>query len=143
MQVNPFYPIDGKKYQVKNELCIDLASEGVPDQATAVIVYATISLKGLDDLSREDSTQAIAARLFDQFSAGGYRDELILSTKGPIGEINRKVFCRRGKGVSSNSENILLPVACIDYGKVLIRFKTPLFPRDEVFVQIVGYYRLW
>ena len=148
----PFYPIKGKKYRVEEELCIDLANEGVPDQATEVIVYATISMIQSDDLSEEESLPfplgshwSAMTHFFDELAIRSQirrKVELIVSTKSPNGVIERKVFCRGGKGVKScNSENISLPVPCNGDRIVRIFFKNQWKSLDKAFVQIAGYYR--
>ncbi|XP_068674376.1 interferon-induced very large GTPase 1-like [Montipora foliosa] len=128
----PFYPIKGKEYRVEEELCIDLANEGVPDQATEVIVYATISMMQADDLPKMEAkafeelfTWAVFNSPELQVLSQNRREvELILSTKSPNGVIERNVFCRGGKGVKScNSENISLPVPCNGDRIVRIFFK--------------------
>ena len=147
----PFYPIKGKEYIVQEELCIDLANEGVPDQATEVIVYATISMMQVDDLSKievkafQQKVWMLAFSSPDEFQALSQKCrevELIVSTKSPNGVIERNVFCRGGKEVkSSNSENISLPVPCNGDRIVRIFFKGQSTLLDKAFVQIVGYYR--
>ena len=148
----PFYPIKGEEYRVEQELCINLANEGVPYQATEVIVYATISMMQADDLPKMEakafqqkvlmSAFSLPDRELQALSQKRRELELIVSTKSPNGVIERNVFCRGGKGVKScNSENISLPVPYNGDRIVRIFFKGQSTLLDKAFVQIVGYYR--
>ena len=140
----PFYPIKGKEYKVEEELCIDLANEGVPDQATEVIVYAMIKH---DDVLEEltSAIRALSSSIDGKeaaFSLLRREVKLIVSTKSPNGVIKRKVFCHSGKGVKCcNSENISLPVPCNGDRIVRIFFKGQSKSFHKAFVQIAGYYR--
>ena len=146
----PFYPIKGKEYRVEQELNIDLANEGVPDQATEVIVYATISMI---QFSKEEISASLPSPWLYAVS-GSVTEwqllsqirrevELIVSTKSSNGVIERKVFCPYGtEGVKScNSANISLPVSCNGDRIVRIFFKGQSKSVDKAFVQIAGYYR--
>lgn len=121
-------------YPVETELRIDLASEGVPDQATEVIVYVTISGRLLTE--REEQLESAFLRLFHP------EVELIVSTNSPNGVIERKVYCDYdGQVRSCNSDNISLPVACNGDRIVRIFFKDQNKGLAVASVQIVGYYR--
>lgn len=142
----PFYPIKGKVYPVEKELRIDLASEGVPDQATEVIVYVKVSVR----LRTELPESRYAPPPFLQFVGlmSGLLGllhpevELIVSTNSPNGVIERKVYCRGGEKVQScNSDNISLPVARNGDRIVRIFFKNQYAGLAVASVQIVGYYR--
>ncbi|XP_068761993.1 uncharacterized protein [Montipora capricornis] len=129
----PFYPIDGKVHHVEEELCIDLASLGVPDQATEVIVYATIFMS-------KDYPDLRILGLADSLPKPGV--ELIVSTNSPNGVIERKVYCRGDAEVPScNSENISLPVPSNGDRIVRSYFKNRSPFISVASVQIVGYYR--
>lgn len=139
----PFYPIKGKVYPVEKELRIDLASEGVPDQATEVIVYVTISVRLLTELQKSRDASSRFQTLALVLSAQFHREvELIVSTNSPNGVIERKVYCRGSEKVQScNSDNISLPVACNGDRIVRIFFKDQRKGLAVASVQIVGYYR--
>ena len=127
-------------YPVETELRIDLASEGVPDKATEVIVYVTISGRLLTEL--HESRYAYL-RLASALSGLFHPEvELIVSTNSPNGVIERKVYCLGGGKVRScNSDNISLPVACSGDRIVRIFFKDLDKRLAVASVQIVGYYR--
>lgn len=132
-------------YPVEKELRIDLASEGVPDQATEVIVYVTISVRLLTELQKSRDASSTLQTLELIFSAQLNREvdhELIVSTNSPNGVIERKVYCRGSEKVQScNSDNISLPVACNGDRIVRIFFKDQRKGLAVASVQIVGYYR--
>ncbi|XP_068761171.1 uncharacterized protein [Montipora capricornis] len=136
----PFYPIKGKVYPVEEELLIDLASEGVPDQATEVIVYVTISMTLLTELRKSDIPKKVW--MWSPVLESRPEVELIVSTNSPNGVIERKVYCRGAEQVQScNSDNISLPVACKGDRIVRIFFKDKYQGFAVASVQIVGYYR--
>ena len=127
-------------YPVETELRIDLASEGVPDQATEVIVYVTISGRLLTELKESGYAHAGLASVFRRLFHPEV--ELIVSTNSPNGVIERKVYCRYdGEVPSCNSDNISLPVACNGDRIVRIFFKDQNKDLAVASVQIVGYYR--
>ena len=130
----------GEVYPVEEELLIDLASEGVLDQATEVIVYVTISMTLLTELRKSDIPKEVW--MWSPVLESRPEVELIVSTNSPNGVIERKVYCRGGEQVQScNSDNISLPVACNGDRIVRIFFKDQYQGFAVASVQIVGYYR--
>ena len=122
-------------YPVEKELRIDLPSEGVPDQATEVIVYVTISVRWLSGILDLRGGAVPSLQITPEV-------ELIVSTNSPNGVIERKVYCHGDENVlSCNSDNISLPVACNGDRIVRIFFKDQYQDFAVASVQIVGYYR--
>ena len=132
-------------YPVEKELRIDLASEGVPDQATEVIVYVKISVRLRTELPESRHAYLPFETLAWAFSRFlRHEVELIVSTNSPNGVIERKVYCRGDeKAQSCNSDNISLPVACNGDRIVRTFFKNQYQGLAVASVQIVGYFRKW
>ena len=131
-------------YRVIGEVPIDLASEGVPDQATEVIVYVKISISSSGEAERLSIQGNFFSAMLDLGNdvLGNDVVELIVSTNSPNGVIERKVYIGgRNEVRSCNSHNISLPVACNGDRIVRIFFKDQYRSFAVPSVQIVGYYR--
>ncbi|XP_068762666.1 uncharacterized protein [Montipora capricornis] len=124
-RANNTYPLKGYNHTLLpgQDLCIDLASEGVPDQAYEVIVYAKIA-KGWNSAGLDED--------------GG----MTVSSTISNGVIERKLACHfyDQNSWSYNSENIPLPVARDGERVVRVSFIGPTNAKGvTASAQIVGY----
>ncbi|XP_068762676.1 uncharacterized protein [Montipora capricornis] len=127
----PFHPFHGERHSAKpkERLSIDLASEGVPEQANEIVIRTTI------EVGPSPKFCWILILLF-------YRTvKLMVSTVSSSGGNKRKVRCKRArKACRCHSETISLPVACNGERVVRAEVKGRFLPFAKASLQLVGYY---